>query len=229
MTTLPSAPSPPSSAASSTTATLLVSCPDRKGIVAALAQLLYGHGANILDADQHTDPVAGSSSSASVSISREMHTDRVALERAHHRGRRRASGCAGALLRDQREARRALLSHAGPLPLRSAPPPPRRRAPCEIALIVIATTPISSAIARALRRAVPRAPGRRRETRTRRRRAARAARGDRIDLVVLARYMQILSPRVRRRARRRGSSTSTTRSCPRSSAASPTTRPTSAA
>jgi formyltetrahydrofolate deformylase len=39
--------------------TLLVSCPDRKGIVAALAQVLYGQGANIVDADQHTDPVAG--------------------------------------------------------------------------------------------------------------------------------------------------------------------------
>ncbi len=38
--------------------TLLVACPDRKGIVATLAQVLYGHGANILDADQHTDPVA---------------------------------------------------------------------------------------------------------------------------------------------------------------------------
>ncbi|HET9954266.1 MAG TPA: formyltetrahydrofolate deformylase [Polyangiaceae bacterium] len=36
-------------------ATLLVSCPDRRGIVAALAQVLYGHGANILDSDQHTD------------------------------------------------------------------------------------------------------------------------------------------------------------------------------
>ncbi len=41
------------------TATLLVSCPDQRGIVAALAQVLYGHGANILDADQHTDAVAG--------------------------------------------------------------------------------------------------------------------------------------------------------------------------
>jgi formyltetrahydrofolate deformylase len=41
------------------TTTLLVSCQDRKGIVAALAQTLFGHGANILDADQHTDPVAG--------------------------------------------------------------------------------------------------------------------------------------------------------------------------
>jgi formyltetrahydrofolate deformylase len=39
-------------------ATLLVACPDRKGIVASLAQVLYGHGANIIDSDQHTDPVA---------------------------------------------------------------------------------------------------------------------------------------------------------------------------
>ncbi len=41
------------------TACLLVTCPDAKGIVAALAQVLHGHGANILDSDQHTDPVAG--------------------------------------------------------------------------------------------------------------------------------------------------------------------------
>jgi formyltetrahydrofolate deformylase len=37
------------------TATLLLSCRDRKGLVAALAQLLYDHGANILDAQQHTN------------------------------------------------------------------------------------------------------------------------------------------------------------------------------
>jgi len=41
------------------TAILLVSCPDRRGIVAALSQVLFGRGANILDADQHTDPQAG--------------------------------------------------------------------------------------------------------------------------------------------------------------------------
>jgi formyltetrahydrofolate deformylase len=39
------------------TATLLVACPDRKGLVAALAKLLYEHGANILQAQQHADPV----------------------------------------------------------------------------------------------------------------------------------------------------------------------------
>uniref|UniRef100_A0A7S1XGI2 ACT domain-containing protein n=1 Tax=Compsopogon caeruleus TaxID=31354 RepID=A0A7S1XGI2_9RHOD len=35
-------------------ATLLVSCPDRKGVVAALGQLLYGHGCNIVESDQVT-------------------------------------------------------------------------------------------------------------------------------------------------------------------------------
>lgn len=39
--------------------TLLVSCPDRRGLVAALAQVLAGHGANIIDSDQHADPTAG--------------------------------------------------------------------------------------------------------------------------------------------------------------------------
>jgi len=42
-----------------TLATLLVSCADRPGLVAALAQLLYALGLNILDADQHTDLLAG--------------------------------------------------------------------------------------------------------------------------------------------------------------------------
>jgi formyltetrahydrofolate deformylase len=41
------------------TACLLVSCPDRKGLVAAIANFLYGHDANILHADQHQDKVAG--------------------------------------------------------------------------------------------------------------------------------------------------------------------------
>jgi len=62
-------------------ATLLVSCPDRKGLVAALAQLLYGHGANILDADQHTDPIAGQFFQRIHVDLAEMHTDRVSLER----------------------------------------------------------------------------------------------------------------------------------------------------
>jgi formyltetrahydrofolate deformylase len=36
-------------------AILLISCPDRKGIVASVSQFLYHHGANIIHADQHLD------------------------------------------------------------------------------------------------------------------------------------------------------------------------------
>jgi len=42
-----------------TRATLLVTCKDRPGLVAALAQALYTQGANILDAAQHTDAESG--------------------------------------------------------------------------------------------------------------------------------------------------------------------------
>ena len=37
------------------TAILLIDCPDRKGLVAAIADFLYAYGANILHADQHQD------------------------------------------------------------------------------------------------------------------------------------------------------------------------------
>ena len=63
-------------------ATLLVSCPDRPGLVAALAQLLYGHGANILAADQFTDDEAGHFFQRIRFDLGSLHTDRVALERA---------------------------------------------------------------------------------------------------------------------------------------------------
>ena len=63
------------------TATLLVSCPDQPGIVARLAQVLYGHGANILDADQHTDTVAGVFFQRIRFDAHDLRTDRTALER----------------------------------------------------------------------------------------------------------------------------------------------------
>lgn len=63
-------------------ATLLVSCPDRRGIVAALAQVLYGHGANILDSDQHTDRAALQFFQRIRFDTSELLTDRGTLERA---------------------------------------------------------------------------------------------------------------------------------------------------
>jgi formyltetrahydrofolate deformylase len=41
------------------TAVLLIACPDKKGLVAAIADFLYRHNANILHADQHQDSAAG--------------------------------------------------------------------------------------------------------------------------------------------------------------------------
>jgi formyltetrahydrofolate deformylase len=41
------------------TAVLLLTCPDARGIVASVAAWLYRHGANIVEVDQHTDHVAG--------------------------------------------------------------------------------------------------------------------------------------------------------------------------
>ena len=41
------------------TATLLVSCRDRTGLVAGLSQFVFDYGGNILDADQHSEPETG--------------------------------------------------------------------------------------------------------------------------------------------------------------------------
>jgi formyltetrahydrofolate deformylase len=63
-------------------ATLLVSCADRHGLVAALAQVLTGHGANILEADQHrSEPSRQFFQRIRFDLS-ELLTDRGTLERA---------------------------------------------------------------------------------------------------------------------------------------------------
>jgi formyltetrahydrofolate deformylase len=41
------------------TATLLISCPDQRGLVAKFANFIYANGGNIIHADQHTDAAAG--------------------------------------------------------------------------------------------------------------------------------------------------------------------------
>jgi formyltetrahydrofolate deformylase len=52
--TAPSSPGP-----APTTATLLVSCRDRTGLVAALSAFVFENGGNIIDADQHADLETG--------------------------------------------------------------------------------------------------------------------------------------------------------------------------
>jgi len=36
-------------------AVLLLSCPDRKGVVASISGFVFQHGGNILHADEHSD------------------------------------------------------------------------------------------------------------------------------------------------------------------------------
>jgi formyltetrahydrofolate deformylase len=48
-----------SSASAPATATLLVSCRDRTGLVAALSEFVFKYGGNILDADQHAELETG--------------------------------------------------------------------------------------------------------------------------------------------------------------------------
>lgn len=63
MATQPSSDTSPSAvqdAVAATTARLLIVCPDRPGIISAVSTFLYHHGANITDFDQHaSDPDAG--------------------------------------------------------------------------------------------------------------------------------------------------------------------------
>ncbi len=60
------------------TATLLIACPDRPGLIAQITGLVGDLGGNIIDADQHTDPEAGQFFMR-LAIEREG-VDRAALE-----------------------------------------------------------------------------------------------------------------------------------------------------
>ena len=94
---------------------------------------------------------------------------------------------------------------------------------------VVSNHPDHAALADFRERAVPPPAGRSGDTRSNSEvELLELLTGYEVDLVVLARYMQILGPPVLD-AFPTASSTSTTRSCPRSSARARTTRPSSAA
>ena len=208
-------------------ATLLVSCPDQRGIVASLAQLLYGHGANILDADQHTDPVAGQFfQRIRVDLS-QIHTDRTSLEHGIGEVASRFQ-MSWRIAHGQTPKRMAifvskydhclydlLLRHrAGELA-------------CEIPLILSNHADLAP-VAAQFGVDFEVYPITRDNKREQEEREIERIEALGIDLVVLARYMQVLSGEFV--ARYPGaSSTSTTRSCPRSWAASRITRRTRAA
>jgi len=172
--------------------TLLVACPDRKGIVASLAQVLYGHGANILDSDQHTDPVAALFFQRIRFDLSSLTTDRVSLEH----------GIGEVAERFAMEWRLAYGNHVRRVAIFASKQEHclydlliRYRAgelPCEIAMVV-SNHRDAEPIARHFDvpfHHLPVTP----ETRADQEAAAIAlVDGAKVELVVLARYMQILS------------------------------------
>ena len=174
------------------TATLLVCCPDRRGIVAALAQLLYGHGANILDADQHTDPQAGIFFQRIRFDLGELHTDRRTLEGAIAEVAQRLEMSWRLAWANENKRVAIFVSRQDhclyDLLLRHR----AREFACEIPLIV-SNHPDHAALAEQFGcgyRVFPVTAANKREQEAR---EIELLEAERIDLVVLARYMQVLS------------------------------------
>lgn len=174
-------------------ATLLVSCADRHGLVAALAQVLTGHGANILEADQHRNEQAGQFFQRVRFDLTELLTDRGTLERALNEVARRF-GMDSRLFYDSVRPRMAIFvsqyDHclfdllwrfkSGELN-------------CEVPLIISNRSDLS-AVAEQMGIpfvVFPITPGDRLEQEAK---EIELLEKHHVDLVVLARYMQILSP-----------------------------------
>ncbi|MBL9013329.1 MAG: formyltetrahydrofolate deformylase [Myxococcales bacterium] len=174
-------------------ATLLVACQDRKGLVASLAQLLYGHGANILDSDQHSDPVAGMFFQRLRFDMSTLTTDRVSLE-AGIREVGARFGMDWRLAYGTKPRRVAVLCSKQEHCLYDLLI--RHRAgelTCEIACVIsnhATAEPIAQHFGLPFHH-LPVTP----ETKAQQEAAAvELIEGNHVDLIVLARYMQILSP-----------------------------------
>lgn len=182
-----------SEAQANSQATLLVSCPDRRGLVAALAQLLYGHGANILDSDQHTDAAVNQFfQRIRVDLS-EMHADRITLERAAGEVAERFGMRLRIAYGDERKRVAIFVSKYAhclhDLILRQR----ASELPCEIPLIVSNHRDLEP-IAQGYGVRFEHFPITRQTRDEVEPRMLELLAAERIDLVVLARYMQIVGP-----------------------------------
>ncbi len=173
---------------------LLIQCRDRAGIVAGVSGWIHGHGGNILDADQHTDPDSGE------------FFMRVAFDLPASVGQSSLDAGLDALSRDlgltcalhDADARPRVAVFAGPAPHCLYDLLLTQRLgelPGEIVLVV-SNHADAGEVARHFDvpfRHIPVGPGPegKREAEARQRALLRE---EGIDLVVLARYMQILSP-----------------------------------
>ena len=174
------------------TATLLVSCPDRRGIVAALAQVLHGHGANIVESDQYTDREARLFFQRIHFDCEGLLSDRLTLERAIGEVAERLSMTWRLAWSDHVKRMAIFVSRTNhclyDLLLRHQ----AGELPCEIPLIVSNHGDFER-VARQFGIPYRAFPIDARNKREQERRELALLREERIDLVVLARYMQVLS------------------------------------
>jgi formyltetrahydrofolate deformylase len=179
--------------ADSQRATLLVSCPDRKGLVAALGQLLYGHGVNIVDASQHSDLDAGQFFQRILIDLRELHTDRLSLERAIAEVAERFSMRVRLSYADKVKRVAIMVSQYDHCLLDLLWRHRARELRCELPLIVSNHDKLESIAAH---HGVPFhvLPVTKENKPAQEERAHELLEAAQIDLIVLARYMQILSP-----------------------------------
>ncbi len=172
-------------------AVLLIHCPDRKGLVAKVSGLLYEFGANIIHADQHQDLAAGL-----FFMRVEWALDGFDLPRFEDEFRSLASqlNMRWTLESNVKQTRVALLvsQHLHCL----ADILQRHRSgelSCEIPLI-IGNHPDAESLAQFHGIAFHHVPVRREDKRAAEQEQLRLLREAELDIVVLARYMQILSP-----------------------------------
>lgn len=172
-------------------ATLLVSCVDRRGIVATLAQVLFGYGVNILDSSQHTDAVAQQFFQRIHFDLAELQTDRRTFERALQEVTARFGMEHRLLYRDHKKRVAIFVSKYDhclyDLLLRHR----SGELDCEIALVV-SNHPELEPVARSFGVPFHHSPKDAEHKIEQERRELELLADRAIDLVVLARYMQIL-------------------------------------
>ncbi len=174
-------------------ATLLVSCPDKRGIVAALAQTLYGHGANIVRADQHTDERSAQFFQRILVDLSELHTDRVAVERAVSEVAARFAMSLRLQYAERRRNVAIFVSRSGHCLHDLLSRHRLGELPCDLRLVISNHPDLADVAAHhgVPFHHVPVEPGDKAVAETR---ALALLQESAIDLVVFARYMQIVSP-----------------------------------
>jgi formyltetrahydrofolate deformylase len=174
-------------------ATLLVACPDRRGIVASLAQVLHGHGANILRADQHRDDLASQFFQRIEFDTRELLTDRVSLENAIAEVAERFEMDVDLSYRDHVSRVALFVSKADHCLYDLLWRHQGGELSCEIALI-IGNHDVLAPIAGQFGVPFHHFPISKENKQDQEKRQLELLHQERVDLVVLARYMQVLSP-----------------------------------